>query len=251
MQRHTPSRSAFGFTLIELLVVVSIIALLAAILFPVFSRVRENARRTGCASNLKQISLGLRQYIGDYDSRFPFDCTNRDGINGCQLHTSTSPCVTAGNCDEGWAEVVQPYVKSPQLFQCPNDKKPRPIINDNRAMPQYNYSDYWISYNLFSKHEILIKYPAMTVMSSEGFSGEGDSAFLGYSECAGTDTIPEFACNKQVAQTHLDGANYAFTDGHVKWFKGRDDQDTIEGIWDEDVTELTTPQIGSVYTFRF
>ena len=64
-------RNARGFTLIELLVVIAIIAILAAILFPVFARARENARRTSCLSNLKQIALSSLQYIQDYDGRYP------------------------------------------------------------------------------------------------------------------------------------------------------------------------------------
>src|SRR5687767_15336393 len=68
--RNVPFRKS-GFTLIELLVVIAIIAILAAILFPVFARARENARRTSCASNLKQISLGFLQYAQDYDERLP------------------------------------------------------------------------------------------------------------------------------------------------------------------------------------
>ena len=68
-KNHVGQRT--GFTLIELLVVIAIIALLAAILFPVFSRVRENARRSSCQSNLKQLALGFQQYMGDNDGRFP------------------------------------------------------------------------------------------------------------------------------------------------------------------------------------
>jgi prepilin-type N-terminal cleavage/methylation domain-containing protein len=71
MHRQTKRSAGSGFTLIELLVVIAIIAILAAILFPVFARARENARRASCASNLKQISLGLMQYSQDYDERFP------------------------------------------------------------------------------------------------------------------------------------------------------------------------------------
>src|SRR4028119_299121 len=84
-----------GFTLIELLVVIGIIAILAAILFPVFARARENARRSSCQSNLKQIGLGMLQYAQDYDEKFmPF----RDPNN------ANSPFV--------WPNIIQPYTKS-------------------------------------------------------------------------------------------------------------------------------------------
>src|SRR5690349_12144108 len=74
-----PKRSARGFTLIELLVVIAIIALLAAILFPVFARARENARRASCQSNLKQIGLGFHQYTQDYDDRLPLTMWHSGG----------------------------------------------------------------------------------------------------------------------------------------------------------------------------
>src|SRR5471032_1752630 len=96
-----------GFTLIELLVVIAIIAILAAILFPVFARARENARRASCQSNLKQIGLGMLQYAQDYDERIPFGVfagygnSLPDGI--------------------GWAGPLYPYLKSAQIFVCPSD----------------------------------------------------------------------------------------------------------------------------------
>jgi prepilin-type N-terminal cleavage/methylation domain-containing protein/prepilin-type processing-associated H-X9-DG protein len=88
-----------GFTLIELLVVIAIIAILAAILFPVFARARENARRASCQSNLKQIGLGIMQYTQDYDEKYP--------------HRS--------NAIASWRQIVQPYIKSTQLFRCPSN----------------------------------------------------------------------------------------------------------------------------------
>src|SRR4028118_560172 len=106
-----------GFTLIELLVVIAIIAILAAILFPVFARARENARRASCQSNLKQIGLGVMQYIQDYDEKFPPTYVSLDGAAGY-----TAPAVNttpAANADQGWAQIIQPYMKSTQLLQCP------------------------------------------------------------------------------------------------------------------------------------
>src|ERR1700755_2603487 len=81
---HTTSRKQWmrGFTLIELLVVIAIISILASILFPVFARARENARRASCQSNLKQIGLGFAQYIGDYDETYPNAIADESGPHG-------------------------------------------------------------------------------------------------------------------------------------------------------------------------
>ena len=92
-----------GFTLIELLVVIAIIAILAAILFPVFGRARENARRSSCQSNLKQIGLGILQYVQDYDEKMPLGRTAEAVSN--------------------WQYNVQPYIKSYQVFACPSNTR--------------------------------------------------------------------------------------------------------------------------------
>jgi prepilin-type N-terminal cleavage/methylation domain-containing protein/prepilin-type processing-associated H-X9-DG protein len=104
-----------GFTLIELLVVIAIIAILASILFPVFARARENARRSSCQSNLKQIGLGILQYTQDYDERLPVRAFGQ----------------------MNWMSNTQPYLKSAQLFTCPSD------ANAGKSGLPVQAKDYW------------------------------------------------------------------------------------------------------------
>jgi prepilin-type N-terminal cleavage/methylation domain-containing protein/prepilin-type processing-associated H-X9-DG protein len=101
MQRR---RSHYGFTLIELLVVIAIIAILAAILFPVFARAREKARQTGCLSNVKQLGLGVNMYVTDYDETYP------------------PFAYVAGGVPYTAFDAVLPYLKNREILLCPNDK---------------------------------------------------------------------------------------------------------------------------------
>jgi prepilin-type N-terminal cleavage/methylation domain-containing protein/prepilin-type processing-associated H-X9-DG protein len=102
-------KSLTGFTLIELLVVIAIIAILASILFPVFGRARENARRSSCQSNLKQIGLGMLQYSQDYDELLV------NGWYGAGPSESEKPKVKYK-----WMDAILPYLKSNQIFTCPS-----------------------------------------------------------------------------------------------------------------------------------
>ncbi len=119
LSSHFPKSTKKAFTLIELLVVIAIIAILAAILFPVFGRARENARRTSCQSNLKQIGLGLMQYTQDYDEIM----TPSYNINGCGT-----------GCHVHWRTLVQPYAKSTQIFACPSNTINSMPANDNQTL---------------------------------------------------------------------------------------------------------------------
>ena len=117
MPQLTPKKTR-GFTLIELLVVIAIIAILAAILFPVFARARENARRTSCLSNIKNMGLAFMQYTQDYDERMPL-------IQTCGASTLETGKPAGGACATGgnyhlWHHSIYPYVKSPQAYLDPS-----------------------------------------------------------------------------------------------------------------------------------
>ena len=114
MQKRTPR----AFTLIELLVVIAIIAILAAILFPVFAQAREKARQTSCLANEKQIGLGIMQYVQDYDETYP---------TAYQYKNNNWAAGTNGSAAGGythWTYYILPYVKNDQIYQCPSDKNP-------------------------------------------------------------------------------------------------------------------------------
>ncbi len=117
VRRRQPSQA---FTLIELLVVIAIIAILAAILFPVFQKVRENARKTQCLSNEKQIGLAMIQYSQDYDEAL-VNAWNGQGTAGAGNAGYQASINAPGNIKYKWMDSIYPYVKSTAVFHCPDD----------------------------------------------------------------------------------------------------------------------------------
>ncbi|HEY3333025.1 MAG TPA: DUF1559 domain-containing protein [Capsulimonadaceae bacterium] len=113
----------YAFTLIELLVVIAIIAILAAILFPVFATAREKARQSSCLSNLKQLGLAFGQYTQDADEQFPPN--------------------TSAVTNDPWPNIIMPYVKSQAVFQCPDDTNSQPIGGNLQYLVSYAYSQYF------------------------------------------------------------------------------------------------------------
>jgi prepilin-type N-terminal cleavage/methylation domain-containing protein/prepilin-type processing-associated H-X9-DG protein len=116
-----------GFTLIELLVVIAIIAILAAILFPVFAQAREKARQTSCLSNLKQLGTGLMMYAQDYDESYVLNNTSVD---------VKYPDGGTSDRHGAWAKLLQPYLKNVQIFSCPSgpNKDVRILVNRGEAL---------------------------------------------------------------------------------------------------------------------
>lgn len=147
MQR---SQSKRAFTLIELLVVIAIIAILAAILFPVFARAREQARKTTCLSNLKQMGTAMLMYVQDYDETYPWlmqDGRNNDNATGLSKQM-TQPSVTPNlNGIRGlfMDYTLQPYVKNLGIFNCPTLQPSKPIL-DATGLPMNQYGSYGYSW---------------------------------------------------------------------------------------------------------
>lgn len=216
-----------AFTLIELLVVISIISILAAILFPVFARARENARRTSCLSNLKQLGMGVMQYVQDYDEMYPSTSRYTWG----QFGGDNSGVTTF------WFHDLQPYVKSTQIFRCPSS----PLRDDNiqvgnyggnqLVMKVYNarspstgelYPTVKMSSVVSAASTYLLMdaggfqaYPSLCWESRETYNYMPGMGALGASQ----GTITEKYVSDFQSGRHFGGINVMFADGHAKWLK--------------------------------
>ncbi len=188
-----------GFTLIELLVVIAIIAILAAILFPVFARAREKARQTSCLNNCKQMGLGALMYSEDYDERIIPAYTSTAAYNVIPHKTQCR-----------WPDLMYPYVMNTQIFRCPS--KPEGV---GFGILGYGCNG-WIVRAATSKFKLSqVVYPATTVMFADsGWTesyddyGWSNSYNFQYSSWNASSFVP---------QRHNGGANFVFCDGHAKW----------------------------------
>ena len=238
-----------AFTLIELLVVIAIIAILAAILFPVFARARENARRASCQSNLKQIGLGVMQYAQDFDETVPMGFYSDP--------TKGTPAVS-------WVRALDPYIKEYNVFRCPaNTKDPfeawsnpsYAFFANQQYLPSYGWNFNYLFPSAYNGSSCATARPVKlaeiakvseTVMTADTKNlGPDDAPLISYAlESPAIQTAPD-VCNwfrgagwgtgssadNPTAQgqpsgsgatghfspRHLEGGNVAFMDGHVKW----------------------------------
>jgi len=208
-----------GFTLIELLVVIAIIAILAAILFPVFAKAREKAKNSSCQNNLKQLATGVLMYVQDYDEMFP--------IFGPQWGQNPDP----PGSGVSWWQGIFPYVKNEQLYVCPRYRVTGPWTYWGRTFPCYVY--YGMNPNLHvgvplggmgGVHLAKLRQPAMCMMLADSCHAMGaDWRFVWPLAPGGYPTKCNVARAEQreAFTPHMGGSNFAFADGHVKWLRDK------------------------------
>lgn len=245
MQYHHPKK---GFTLIELLVVIAIIAILAAILFPVFAQAREKARQISCLSNTKQVGMALLQYMQDYDETLP---TGRAyaGDPNYQQHLG-----------QGWAAQSQPYIRNTQVFRCPSD--PTDNLAATANTPALSAVSYIYNYNIPYSNAVSAGFnaPSNTVLLAEAtkaqvnlnspnefpglsdpiFSPAGNGLMVPYNQnvaltaldngqsgpvqydtgwLGGWNPPPVQSAYRMAEGRHSNGSNFIFVDSHAKWFR--------------------------------
>ncbi len=192
-----------GFTLIELLVVIAIIAILAAILFPVFARAREKARQASCQSNLKQIGLAVHMYAQDYDEVMVRGYTNTPGISGNYMHAP---------------ELLHPYIKNAQVWQCPSESSNYSSFDHGiRCTYGINQAQFEVQDRRFDHSLSLaeIDDPSGTITfidDTNVWAGPYDPVVpADYDPDAGVPTA-----QTRAAPRHNEMFNIVFVDGHVK-----------------------------------
>ena len=222
-----------GFTLIELLVVIAIIAILAAILFPVFAKAREKARATSCLNNMRQLSLAVSMYTTDWEA-YP-------------LHSHKE----LGNPGWRWMQMLQPYIANSQIFACPSSTRGQANLSSSTQTYGYNYQ-YLGNGRLASVGGPMLMVTEPQVQDPSGTIAIADSAGLAKLIGTATEGTSGYALDPPspgpvlgayyggtatagdravAAPRHNDGANYAFCDGHAKWLRA-ESADRDNSLWD-------------------
>jgi prepilin-type N-terminal cleavage/methylation domain-containing protein/prepilin-type processing-associated H-X9-DG protein len=242
-----------GFTLIELLVVIAIIAILAAILFPVFAQAREKARGATCLSNIKQLSLGIQMYVQDYDENMPYNYAYEGNYSGNSCVRRSPPVL------RWWQDFVRPYVKNEQVYICPSGGTGRVLYRFGRGVPGSEVlpdplvKDYIANAAAANAERGMVsgnqRSGRVGPFTNNGGCGSGSVALAQIEDVAGTiaifdgyrsfeiwalcqtdcsDLTPTSyaSCNRHytpwpghIARRHNEGFNAGFADGHAKFVK--------------------------------
>jgi prepilin-type N-terminal cleavage/methylation domain-containing protein/prepilin-type processing-associated H-X9-DG protein len=254
-------RRRVGFTLIELLVVIAIIAILAAILFPVFAQAREKARQTACLSNNKQIGTGLMMYMQDFDETYPkhLDCIVD------RIDNSTPQVPPDATCPhDSWTTMVEPYIKNKDVFSCPSRSDILYSYTKNastRALGgSYTLLAYGMNYWLSSYYypgggmnltNADLSRPADTIWIAETGNAKetpGTGSYLSYPSyyaglTARTNATYGFdvkGARARLTNRHNGGSNVIWCDGHAKWVR----REVLED-------DMGTPDVGTATSSKY
>jgi prepilin-type N-terminal cleavage/methylation domain-containing protein/prepilin-type processing-associated H-X9-DG protein len=243
-------RSRRGFTLIEMLVVIAIIAILAAILFPVFSRARAKARQAGCMSNIQQVGMAILLYAQDHGEILPAWCF------GTLSGNDNGPAQGAYT----WDTVIQPYMKNIQILTCPDSPYGRTVTEKNGgtmalrsyAMPRY-VSDPKGTFRPGGTcdYPCPVDWPTVPVdtilvmeKGKRGLGIVGDAAAENAAQSHSASTQAGYAADLY----HNGGKNFCFLDGHVKWFPAGDGPfAALIDLAGNGLTEPPTGMVGAAY----
>ena len=241
MTTSKENTSGAGFTLIELLVVIAIIAILAAILFPVFASAREKARSTKCLNNLKQLATAFTMYVNDNRGSMPLVSVNNptypdspNAADWCGHTRGPRWCYP----DKG---SLYPFIKTAAIFQCPTDKNRIPSSAELVPPTGVLKKAYSLSYSMNStlsgiKPDALTKDPTRMLLLIQEARNNDDEVGVSATQARINDGI--FAPSSQTqdipSKVHYDGTNIAYLDGHATFRKAvilRAEQLADEGWW--------------------
>ena len=222
----THSRTRLAFTLIELLVVIAIIAILAAILFPVFAQARESARQTVCTSNVRQIGLAVRMYVQDYDENFPifYAYNTQDPVTGARAWDGDAP-------HKGVEGEILPYAKNKNLFRCPDDQGGPSIPDPTYGCPgrtsypacygssyRFDRGSFSVVAGESSQNNDTTQFTDSKLVSDSQFAAPADTRIMR------DEMMPWFGTNAKYGYIpgyyqawHSRGAGFVFADGHSKF----------------------------------
>lgn len=218
------ARTMSAFTLIELLVVIAIIAILAAILFPVFAQARESARQTVCTSNVRQIGLGVQMYVQDYDENYPifYAYNTQDPVTGARAWSGDP-------AHKGDELLIMPYVKNKEIFKCPDDLGGPSLSDPTYGCPgrnsyqacygssyRFDVGSFSVIANESSQNNYL--YPTTTAITDSSFAYPSETRMMR------DEMMPWFGTNANYGylpsyfkQWHSRGGGIVYADGHSKF----------------------------------